>query len=283
MGRGRDQEGGSSALTQPSDPGRIDEVSKHYVPVVQADRFSSLLFIGAAALSLLMPYSAWLVGDDGRNVLSALFLVLTIFRFAVSQLSRVFFLPKAERMRRKQLLTDAFGAPISADQTTLYYNNPIAPSYQRLGANIMENAFFGKEISSRMLGRKRLITGVYVVGWIIAFALRHNNLEVLTWVTQVVFSAEVFASWIKLEIFHGQCQSVYDQLYAHFLHRISENDPAAVPGVLDAFAAYESAKAATGVMLSSKIFVEMNSPLTEEWRKVRARLKIAGPETEATT
>lgn len=262
-------------MTQSPTPARVDDVSKYYEPAVRADRVASLLFFAAALLSLLMPYSVTLVGDDGRNVMTALFLTVTVVSFIVSQASRAFLLD-AERMRRKQLLTDAFGAPLSADQTELYYNNVMPASYRRLGANVMENAFFGRQVSRRMLGWRRITTGGYAAAWIVAFALRHNNLEVLTWITQLVFSVDIFASWLKLEQFHNQCSSIYDQLYSHFLHRVGDKDPAAVPSVLDAFAAYEAMKASTGVLLSSKVFHEMNSTLSEEWRKVQERLQL-GP------
>lgn len=189
-------------------------------------------------------------------------------------MSRFYLVPKAERMRRKQMLSDAFGTPISHDKTSLYYNNDYTPSVQRLGANTMENSLFSKEIASEMLCEKRLFTGGYAVLWILAFSLRHNNLEILTWITQILFSGEIVAQWLNLEILRIRHDRIYERLHHHFLHEIGGDSPKAIATVLDAFVAYESAKSSAGLLLSSKVFEKLNPSLTKKWCQIRQELNM---------
>jgi hypothetical protein len=251
---------------------RIDEVSQYYAPALKLKRVRSGLFWVIAALSLSMPYST-LFDAVVQNILQAVFLLLVLCHFLISQVYRFYLVPRAERMRRKHLLSDSFATHLSHDRTSLYYNNEYSPSVQRLGANTMENALFSKEVAARMLQRTRLVTGGYAIAWLLAFALRHNNLEILTWITQVVFSTEVAVQWLNLEILRFRCEQVYERLHAHFLHSIKDS-PISIATILDAFVSYEAAKSSAGLLLSAKVFRELNPRLSEQWIRIRQELRM---------
>lgn len=172
------------------------------------------------------------------------------------------------------MLSDAFATPLSHDRTSLYYNNEYSPSVMRLGANIMENALFSKEVAGRMLHKSRAITGGYVIVWILAFALRHNNLAVLTWITQIVFSGAIVAQWMNLEFLRFRHEQTYERLHDHFLHEIGADSQRAIATVLDAFVTYEATKASAGILLSEKVFNELNPSLTERWDRIRQELNM---------
>ena len=256
-----------------SHPNRIDEVSQYYEPAARVGHIVPWLFWVIVFLSLCMPYSATL-GASAQNVLQAVFIVFVMAYFTISQISRFYLVPRAERMRRKQMLSDAFGAPLSHDKTSLYYNNEYSPSVHRLGANTMENSLFSKEVAARMLYKNRLVTGGYVILWLLAFALRHNNLEVLTWITQIVFSSEIVVQWLNLEVLRFRHERTYEQLHAHFLHEIGADSPKAIATVLDSFVAYEAAKSSAGLLLSTKVFHNLNPSLAEKWNQIRQELKM---------
>jgi hypothetical protein len=172
------------------------------------------------------------------------------------------------------MLSDSFATPLSHDKTSLYYNNEYSPSIQRLGANTMENALFTKEVAAGMLCRSRLVTGGYVLAWLVAFALRHNNLEVLTWITQIVFSREVIVQWLNLEVLRSRCEHVYEQLHAHFLQEIGEDSERAIATILDAFVSYEAAKSSAGLLLSTRVFHQLNPSLSVKWNLIRQELRM---------
>ena len=254
---------------------RVDEVSRYYKPIKKIGLVCTSLFWVIAVLSLIMPYTTAIVATPlFRSLLQTSFVVLVIIRFVLSQFSSRHLVPVAEHMRRKELLSDAFGSPLSHDQTSLYHNNQYSPSVQRLGANTMENALFSKEIAARMLYTKRWIVGGYAIIWVLAFTLRHNNLELLIWITQLVFSAEILDQWFKLEFLRAKCEQTYEQLHAHFFHGIGENSPSAVATILDAFVMYESAKSSAGLNLSTKAFHKLNPTLSKKWEEIRRQLKM---------
>jgi hypothetical protein len=260
--------------TQPAQQ-RIDEVGKFYVPVARMDKVTGALFWTIASISLLMPYATYGLGEPKHSILKCVFIVLVLAHFLLSQTLRFYLVPSAERMRRKQLLSDAFGTRLSHDRTSHYYNNDYSPSIKRLGANTMENALYSKEIAAKMLITKRLKVGIYLLLWVLAFALRHNNLELLTWITQLVFSGEIVAGWLTLEILRFRHERTFDQLHAHFLHDIGDDAPQAVANVLDAFVAYESAKSSAGILLSSKIFHKLNPSLINKWEQIKTDLGMS--------
>lgn len=253
---------------------RIDEVEKYYNPVSNLDSITTYLFWSAAIISLLIPYSNEVLKPTARSVLIASFITLVFIHFVLSELLRFYYIPRAEQARRKQLLTNAFNTPLSHDKTSLYYNNSFSPSLGRLAANIMENAYFTKAIASKMLIKKRLVIGVYLITLIFIFVLRHDNLNVLIWITQIVFSGEILAGWIKLEVLRKSSEDVYNNLHVHFLNGINKNSKVAIANILDNFANYESAKAASRVKLSSKIFKNINTELSKKWNRIATELDM---------
>lgn len=261
----------SNQLTQQ----RVDEVGRYYAPVSRMTKITTALFWIAAAVSLFMPYASSVLDNNIHRIIKSLFLVLVICHFVLSQVSRFYLVPQAERMRLRQLLTDAFGAHLSHERTSLYYNNDYSPTIKRLGANTLENALFSKEIAGKMLVTKRVIVGFYLFLWALAFTLRHNNLELLTWITQLVFSGEIVAGWLTLESLRFRHERTFEQLHAHFLYDIGDDAPSAVANVLDAFVAYESAKSSAGILLSSKVFHELNPTLIKRWEQIKADLGMS--------
>ncbi len=254
---------------------RIDEVSEHYESAKKAELIGKILFWIIAGCSLLIPYTSSLsFCASWKSSLQTLFIALVAVYFAISQFFRFYLVPKAERARRQQMLSNAFGTALSHETTALYYNNDYSPSVMRLGANTMENSLFGKETAAKMLIKSRIISGVYLTCWILAFASRHNNVELLTWITQLVFSGEIVAQWLNLEVLRFRHERTYEQLHAHFLHEVGEASPRATATILDAFVAYETAKSSAGLLLSTKVFNKINPSLTLKWEKIRSDLKM---------
>lgn len=252
---------------------RIDEVSKYYQPAVIFEKVMSCLFYVIAITSIFILFED-LPLPKYKQLVQSGFIVVAIVYFIISQTSRFYLIPKAEKMRRRQMLSNSFGAPISHDNTSLYYNNQYEPSIQRLGANTFENSLFSKEIASKMLFGKRLITGIYFLAWLIAFTLSQKNIEVLICITQLFFSGEILAQWINLEVLRFRHESTYDQLHNHYYHRIGDDSNYSLATILDAFVSYESAKSSAGLLLSSKTFNNLNPSLTDKWNQIRKELKM---------
>lgn len=252
---------------------RIDEVSKYYESAGKLENIGRYFFWAIAAISLAMPYSQKFEFIP-QSILQTFFLVVVLTYFVLSQISRFYLIPKAEKIRRMQMLSDAFDVPLSHEKTQNYYNNIFPASFSRLGANTMENSLFSSNVAAEMLYPKRLIIGGYILAWFIAFSLRHNDLDVLTWITQLVFSGEIIAQWLNLEFLRYRHDRTYEQLHNHFLHGIDSNKLEAKASILNSFTEYESAKASAGLLLSTKVFNKLNPSLTKKWSEIRNELKM---------
>ena len=254
-------------------PIRIDEVNRHYKTPRRVAKILRCLFWCIAVLSLLQT-SPILVPQQFTTFVSIAFVLLTLIFFSLSQAQRYYWLARAESERRRALLTDALGVPLSHEATQLYYNNFYEPSLGRLAANLLENSFFSSEVTKSMLGGCRFQSGLYLSLWIIFFALRYNDYQLLIVVTQFVFSAEIIASWINLEILHRRYESCFERLKALFRLNDDISGTTSIAEMLDVAIAYESAKAAAGVLLDENTFQKMNETLTNRWNRMRLSLGI---------
>lgn len=247
---------------------RVDEISKYYKISDVLDKTANVLFYILALLAVALPFSKQ---EYIRSIVSVLFVVLAVAYFILRYSDILIFMPYADKMRRKQLLSDSFALSLVHESTEEYYNNTYVPSVKRLGANILENSLFSQRVLEAMLLHERIKVGLYFMLWVAALASRNICQDVVIVISQSVFSAEVLARWISMEILRSRYSEVYNGLYKIFLTKQHESTEA-MPLILDEFSSYECAKAAAWVRLSSKIFFKINPEVTIEWGKIKTKL-----------
>lgn len=255
-------------------PNKVDQVSKYYDATKDLVKINGVLFWLNALLSIAIYYSTSIIGIKGTEILRIIFLVSVLIYFGIAQYLGLYAFPRAGRKRRKQLLANSLGVNLSDDKTVAYYNNDAAPSIRRLGANTMENALFTKEIALRMLHRKRLIVAAYLITLIVAFTIRSTDLKILVIIAQLVFSGEIMANWLKLEILRNRCEEVYNYLRDYFVQNSTQGTFEEKARILSAFSDYEAAKSEAGVSISSKIYQQINPMLTAKWDQTCIDLKL---------
>lgn len=256
---------------------RIDEVEKYYKPIKKLDELNNILFWVSVILSLAVFYENRITLLGWHEWSSVLFIVVVAVHLLLSLFLEFYLMPQADGKRRKQLLSNSFNIPLVPEKTQGYYNNPLAPSIARLGANLLENLLFTKSISSRMASKERIKVLIYFVIWIFALSWRSTELGLAVIITQTLFSSEILALWIRIELLRHQSEILYNELYNSFLHKINFENPDGVAAAIDSLVAYETAKAMTRVRLSSSIFNELNPTLSVEWNKIR---KLLGTENK---
>ena len=200
------------------------------------------------------------------------FIVLVICYAAASNINSLVLIPSAEKHRRKQLLSDGLGVPLTHEQTRQYYNNGLRPSIERLGANIMENAHFGTNVAGRMLLAERTKVGIYLLLWIFALVSRSTDLGWVLVLTQLVFSGEIVFKWIRMELFCLRTKRVFESMYTLFLSAKKSKAAPNHADILDEFADYETAKASASLNHSQRIFQKLNADLSLEWDRIRATI-----------
>jgi hypothetical protein len=107
---------------------------------------------------------------------------------------------------------------------------------------------------------------------LLAAFCRNTSLGLLIVVTQTVFSGEIIAKLVCLEVLRHRNEDLFEELYHEFLHKVDFQSPTGTACILDAFATYEAAKAAAALKQSTKIFNELNPRLTREWGEICDRL-----------
>lgn len=251
---------------------RVDEVSKYYESAKRLSSVISIIFWVTAFLSLLVLCSSERF-THFQEVIKVLYIVLGLCYFFGSGFLSLYLIPLAERIRRKQLLSNALATPLIHEKTYLYYNNDFAPSIARLGANVMENSLFSKEIAGKMLVSVRLTVTIYIIIWIALFSVRNSSLDLLLSITQIVFSGSILLRWLQLEFLRQRHEQTFDTLYSHFLGG-HQNSTKSIATILDAFVQYETTKAISGIILSTKVFEEINNELSSKWKHLCSELKM---------
>lgn len=256
------------------DSERIDGIDRYYKPIERLDLWTSKIFWVSAVLSVVVLYAGFIPWPRIKEIATLLFVFSVVLHLAFTLYLRFNLIPTAEEKRRKQLLSDSFGIPLTPEQTKKYYNNQLAPSVRRLGANVLENSFYAKSICGRMaIGERIRILG-YFAFWLLAVFWRDTPIDLLVVITQTVFSGEIIARLVSLELLRHRNEDLFEELYHEFLHQVDFDSPTGTACILDAFASYESAKAAASLKQSTKIFNEMNPQLIKEWDEIRSKLGI---------
>lgn len=248
---------------------RIDEVEKHYKPVEVFNTLTAVFFYGSVLLSLAVPVLMDLVDKSIFQYSTIVFVILVVLHSFTQNLITFYLLPRAEIERRKQLLSNSLGVPLTHFQTNEYYNNEREAGLERLSANLMENSFFGKNICLAMLKSERIKVTVYAVLLLSTLLSRDADLGVIIILTQIFFAGGILFNWVKLEILRVKNERVYDSLYKLHLIQQETMNSNEVATLLDIFAEYECAKSSASIKLSSKVFNELNESLTEEWSSIK--------------
>ncbi|MCG7947317.1 MAG: hypothetical protein N0C84_13320 [Candidatus Thiodiazotropha taylori] len=253
---------------------RIDELEKYYSPIANCDGWAKGLFFVSAILSIVIPYPSLFPYPLLEAGVKIAFVLSVIIHSVLVHFNGLYLIPRAESLRRRQLLSDAFGVPLTSEKTQLYYNNEISPSVLKLGGNVLENSFFAKNVCGEMAANERIKILIYSVLWLMAILNRSTDLSLLLTLTQVLFSSEVIIYWLKIEVLRSRNETTYDRLYSLFLNKRVSEDQNMTAGILDSFAFYEASKASASIKQSTKIFNRLNPGLTKQWEKIRVQLQL---------
>ena len=251
---------------------RVDGLEHYYSPIERFAKWVTILFWMSVIFSIVSLYSQWIPWKEFRDIPAIVLLTCVFLHLVLSLYVRFHLIPEAERKRRKQLLSDSFGVPLTPEQTQAYYNNPLVPSIQRLGANVLENSFFTKAVCTKMAIRERAKGLFCLIFWFLAAISRNTPLGLLVAITMTVFSSEIIAKWLSLEKLRRSNEALFDELYLEFLHRIDFSSSTGTACILDAFATYEAAKAAAALKQSTSVFFQLNPELSREWEDISKKL-----------
>jgi hypothetical protein len=256
---------------------RSDPIRKsHYDAVSTADTVSDWLFYIAAALSLVFPFVEKAAHPVAFDWVQYLFVLAVVLLFGIGLASRLYLVPRAEEMRRKDFFSNAMGVHLTHQRTDGYYNNNLTDPSRRMAAQVLENSHFSKAILLRMLRVERTTTIVYLAIWLLFVINRSTDLGWIVAATQAVFGEQLLSKWVRMEWLRVQCEETYGKVFSLFQAGASASHFSAT--AMEAITAYESAKANAGIVLSSKVFNKLNNELSTEWDIIKATLHISPSE-----
>lgn len=245
---------------------------RYFDPLDAAEQATNIGFFGAGILSLAVLMLERTEFPRAYVTVQVLFLLAVVFTFAISLAVRLYLGPRAQEARLGDFLSSAFGVRIAAEGTEGYYNNAAQEPIVRVAAQTLENTYFSKEIALAMCWRERGALAGYATLWLIAFANRNTDLDVLLIASQVVFSEQVLSRFFRTEWLRAKSERVFKQLFQQLQSRAQ--DALATATIFQELLTYENAKANAGVKLSSALFDKMNAELTAGWERIRAQLKL---------
>jgi hypothetical protein len=249
---------------------KVDPVgTEFYRPLLIADKGGEWLFYISAVLSIAALFVTDKVHLLASELVQIAFALSVVLLFAITMAIRLYFFPRAQIRRYQDFLSHAFGKPLSHKQTVAYYNNSATTPIGRVAAQVLESAFFTKEVLRRMLPRERTKFALYTVVWLIAILYRRTDLALVGVVAQIIFSEQILSRWVRLEWFTWKCERIYDELFT-LLRTKAKLDSAS----WDMLGQYEIVKATSALSLSTLIFENNRARLNAEWEEIRKTLGL---------
>lgn len=250
---------------------RYDSLNKYYKPIEIAETISSMSYWFLAVLSLIILY----VKDTNiNNVLSEIFILLTLVFFFSNNTNKIYLIPSAENKRRVHLLSNSLGVCLDYEGTIGYYNNSVNPSILKLGANVFENSLFTKTVVSKMLIIERIKITTYFFVFMTSILYKGIDLSAVAIIAQTLFSGEVLSRWLNMEHLKRENERIFEDMNKLFLNYTDEKKNEFEAQVIDSFVRYESVKAYCGIKQSSKIFFKINRDTSNHWEEIKNKLSI---------
>lgn len=252
---------------------RHDPIRDQYFSAAKAaDGVSNWFFYGAAALSFAVLLVDKKDAPSAYDIVQGAFVLAVIAVFVSGLVIRLYLTPRAEDMRRKDLLSKAFRVPLTHEQSTGYYNNEQTQPIRFLGVAYMENSFFSKAVLLKMARWERAKGAIYLMAFLVAVLNRNTDLAFAATAAVAVFSEQIVSRWLRLEWLRSRCEATYDSLYTLF--QFLPTSDVLQAKVLEAATFYETSKANGGITLSESIFFDLNHKLSDEWEHVKRTLKL---------
>lgn len=245
-----------------------DDINQLYDQSKKVNNICTALFWANVVISLILlfssvPATSYLVIT--LAVISFLFMVLKVIDDGILWY-------KAESMRRKNSIQEAYKVKLDNYSTLEYYNNSMSDPESSYICNTFESIYFTKEIAERMQLKAVIKSIVSVIIMIIACRfITDDNLLLI--IFQTGFSTFVIEDSIRLIIFVYRIKNLYAMAYNELVTVGVSNDRQRI--WLKYFCTeYESIKAHYRIRLDESLFKKLNATLSSEWKTMLGEIKL---------
>lgn len=242
------------------------QISKMFALVQDLLGVITLLLAIVQCLTFIIPGKAFLTISG----------IVLIMEFLASYFSSINF-DKGHAIREVGLLDNSFSERRipNYDSETYYNNGPIKDGYIKLLANIHENSLFTSNITSRMCIPYFLLSGIIFSSFLIKLFMSGMD-DYSSLLLSFIVSSSFFNRAIKINSLKKVTEGVFDK--ANELCNSYEKNPTEIsilfPEIIEIVLLYENAIYESKIILSEKLFKELNTSLSIEWNKIRDSYSI---------
>lgn len=244
--------------------------TNYFMKALTLNKYYEKLLIIAMVLSLVFIYK-------GESKLLIFLSILSIVGFIILENIISNYQKKAETIRRKDFIDNAFGTKLVNENSEGYYDNEeIEKGLYKALLNLFENSLFSKEISEKMLEEKLKRSIIPALILIISAAYGFFGNQLIVPILQLFLSKEFLCKNIKLKSYNENVENVYNNIASlcDTTKLNSENILKYEPHILNIWIEYEANISNSKLFLDGKIYNELNPILTKKWEKIKNKYKF---------
>ncbi len=195
----------------------------------------------------------------------------------ISSHCKSYFFDKGHRLREIGLIDNSFNEKRIPNYNSepYYSNSSISPEEIKLLANIHENSLFTSRIAEKMSFPYYLFSAVAFLFFIIKLFMSGMD-DYSSLLLSFIVSSSLFDRAIKLNSLKKASEEVYGK--SNEICNTYEKFPVKtnmfLPQIMEVLLLYENAIFESKIILSERIFYELNSALSKEWQDIRDRYLI---------
>ncbi|GAA4279146.1 hypothetical protein [Aquimarina mytili] len=179
-----------------------------------------------------------------------------------------------EKLKRNDLIDNAFGTNYSDENTTEYYNNDETEyGIKKLALNSYESSFHTENTLKLMLYKNLIILVVLSIPFLLSIFSKGGS-DIVRILFEISIPLTLLTDFVILFVYFQNVTSINERFKIEFTNleneNISESD---VPKLLIPVMEYYSIKSWANTNLDSKIFNSNNEKISENWKKRKEKLK----------
>jgi len=179
-----------------------------------------------------------------------------------------------EKLKRNDLIDNAFGTNYSDENTTEYYNNDDTEfGIKKLALNSYESSFHTENTLKLMLYKNLITLVIFSIPFFLSIFSKGGS-DIVRMLFEISIPLTLISEFVVLFVYFLNVTSINERFKIEFTNleneKISEAD---IPKLLIPVMEYYSIKSWANTNLDSKIFMANNDIISKKWNERKEKLK----------
>lgn len=208
-----------------------------------------------------------------KDVAKVISYVSMVGYLIINLVTRILF-HNVERLKRNDLIDNAFGTTYSDDNTLGYYNNDETENgLKKLALNSYESAFHTENTLKFMLYKNLIVLVVLSVPFLLSIFSKGGS-DVVRLLFEISIPLTLLSEFIILFVYFLNVSAINERFKIEFTNLEGDKlEDSEIPKLLIPVMEYYSIKAWANTNLDSKIFNDNNEKVSKKWKKRKEKLK----------